>query len=182
MKRNRIILAVCILSGVLLASCMYYGWPDFPKTRFCAYLPYSDGEKVLFGNQNNDTVSFTAKLYEFKHERWSSPKHGESQGYEITHYGVSLQNDEYDIYMSVEALCYRDIFSARATLEPHNKNYSEKEFFYSERCGTASKFSTLLVDTLFLSESMYDAAAVVIVNGRGLIEYHYAGEVWRLVE
>ncbi|MGM9805579.1 MAG: hypothetical protein ACI3Z7_03990 [Candidatus Aphodosoma sp.] len=180
---RKIIIVLSLLASVLLSSCYpSYSLIEFPKARFCAYLPYTDGQVVSFTNQNHDTISFTAKVYPFNQERWLSPKYGESQGYEITTYGVTLQKEEYNIILNVRGEFYRDSFVSTATLHPHDSDSRDVRFIYSAICIKAADFPTLLADTLSLHTGINEDLTATIINGRGLVEYPYDGTVWHVVE
>ncbi len=59
MKTKLILLITTIL---LLKGCGKQFCPGFPD-EYADYLPYTDGQKIVFANKNNDTVAF--QIYDF---------------------------------------------------------------------------------------------------------------------
>ncbi len=163
---KKITLLLILVLSMVLNSCENYPYyvPDnFPTQQIHSYLPYKEGDTLLYTNQQVDTMRLVVKKHDQVYLR--GQRNNANNVKENAAVITKLQNNQ--LNLTVSCACYeRQRFEAKLTHQPLGENVQLLGIYVYEQEEMSDLIFNQFVNEINLSEDQ-----ATIKRNRGLIYF-----------
>ena len=161
---KKLVFLLLVIVGIGMSGCDPYYVPDnFPTKLLFSYLPYQEGDTLLYTNYKTDTMKLVVREHEeeyFRGQRNNSDHIKENAC-------VQTRLSNRNLNLTVSCACReRQIFEAKLTHQPQGSNLQELGKYIYEQ-----EEMSYLIFNQFVSEIKLSEDQATIVRNKGLVEF-----------